>query len=433
MDSGEPIGPHSTEDIRSLLLVGTLDKTALVWREGMPQWSHVRSRAEFADLFPAVTPPPLPPRSMPAAVPTQAPSFQPRVEPQSTPAIKEVFEEFSVEPPPAREPLFVGNSLGTPGLAGPWTRYFARTFDLSFVGTVLMTGITFVLPYLSLALSLQWYMADPRVAFLLLLPIIITINGVIISVLGNSIGKAIFGIKTMPIDGRSKFSLAEIVRREFRVWSQGLAFGIPVVNFFTMVPALKQVSKGLPTTYDLGTASVRSFSNNAIRRAAGMVLVVCMLLGIAFINAGEKIDQRALQTSTSWTNPITRQSTTIPAGWQHEVVPGPDNNTLYAWTHIQTGIVVFLAYENIPGATLANYRSAMSEVLAGPSANPWSEMATGLWKMNMTMKDDGWPATIFVTQRGDTYWRILYLDQVSKTARDLENPAVTQALLRTLQ
>lgn len=352
------------------------------------------------------------------------------------PATAESEEEFYIEPPRKGEPIFVGSSIGTPGLAGPWTRYFARVFDLSFLGTILMTAITLILPYISLAMSLQWYMADSRVAFLVLLPVIMLINAVIISLLGNSIGRAIFGIKPVPLDGRTKFSFRENVRRELTVWVQGLALGIPVLNFFTMIPAFGRVSKGLPTTYDLGIASVRSFSDNKIRRAFGMLLVIALLVGITTLNAVERVDQGQLQSSTRWTNPETGLSATIPAGWQHEVVQGPDGSRLDGFTNVNTGMVGLLGKETASNLDLAEYAEVLKAALVGNTPlGQWSSagVSRNILKASGVSIGDKWPTTIYVTQAGTSYWRIVFIDLVNLTPRELVEPELTTALFGTIQ
>ncbi|WP_210257154.1 RDD family protein [Devosia sp. MC1541] len=442
INGGEPDGPHDAEDIRSLLLVGTLDKTALVWREGMPQWSPVRSEPEFSDLFPTVTPPPLPTRSVPPAVPLQAPPFQPRQETAVVPHIVEAVrldpevqdsteEEFSVAPP-SNEPTY----SGTVGLAGPWTRYFARTFDMSLIGTVIATGITLALPSISIPLSLQWYMADSRAVFFLMLPLIMIINGLIISIFGNSLGKALFGIKALPVSGAPKFSVGDTVVRELTVWGKGLCLGIPILCLFTMVPAFRKVRDKLPTDYDLGRATVRSFSNNTFRRVVGMLVTIALLCGIYALNAVEKLDQQRLQTTARWTNPVTSRVATIPAGWAHEVTAGPDGARLDAFTNVNTGVVAFIAVETAD-ITLEQYKMGLQTALAATTPlGSWTPagLSIPMSKASGQSIADKWPTTVYVTQVGsNSFWRVVYIDTGKATAQEVGVPEMTMALMGTVR
>lgn len=420
-DGGEPNGPHGEEDVRSLLIVGQLTPDALVWRDGMPQWVAIKSVPEFGDLFKTATPPPLPPRP-PVVEPAPA-VISPPIEP-----VEPEAEEWSVSPPDA-----VPSTFGNSALAGPWTRYFARSFDLSLISTIIATGITLALPYVNMAWALQWYYVDARVLFLLLLPVTHLVNGIIVTLFGNSAGRAIFGIKAMPLDGRPKMSLDENIRREFSVWSQGLAFGIPIVNFFTMVPAFRLVNKGLPTTYDLGRVSVRDYSRNAIRRSIGMLLTLALLAGILFLNAAEKMDQRQLQSTTRWSNPQTGVSTTIPAGWHYEIVTGPEANTIYSWTNLRTGVVALFAFESGPGITMDAYQEGIKLALADSiPLGAWTAAGGGVSTASGIAAPEGYPATMYVTQRGEMFWRIVYMDQISKAPRQIMEPTLTSALLATI-
>jgi membrane protease subunit (stomatin/prohibitin family) len=58
---GEQAGPFSAEVLRGYVQAGTLTRDTLVWRDGMPQWTHADEVPGVANLFGAV-PPPLPPR-----------------------------------------------------------------------------------------------------------------------------------------------------------------------------------------------------------------------------------------------------------------------------------------------------------------------------------------------------------------------------------
>lgn len=74
---GQRQGPIATNELKSRLASGRVSATALVWREGMPDWVEAGAVPELAGIVasapapPALPPPPLPasPASSPAANP----------------------------------------------------------------------------------------------------------------------------------------------------------------------------------------------------------------------------------------------------------------------------------------------------------------------------------------------------------------------------
>ncbi|MDR6672106.1 type IV pilus assembly protein PilA [Xanthomonas translucens] len=70
-------GPLSAAELRERVRDGLLERTTLVWREGMPEWQPLQALAAELGLPAAVTPPPPPPlppaASTAAAMPTMAP------------------------------------------------------------------------------------------------------------------------------------------------------------------------------------------------------------------------------------------------------------------------------------------------------------------------------------------------------------------------
>jgi membrane protease subunit (stomatin/prohibitin family) len=59
--NGKQTGPHSVDELSSLVSSGQFTPKTLVWQHGMSQWSPASSVAELSNLF-ANVPPPLPPQ-----------------------------------------------------------------------------------------------------------------------------------------------------------------------------------------------------------------------------------------------------------------------------------------------------------------------------------------------------------------------------------
>ena len=425
---GAAVGPRTADDIEDLFVTRQITADTLVWRKGMADWVALGDTDEFAHLTDAAPPPPPPEASRQAmAADGEGETLLDtrRADGDGRAAAEDDHDEDDDEP--TLEPA--AGSAG-PRLAGPWERYFARSIDLTIILSVLLTGLYLVLPWISLRLALDLYNAQPAAVTLVLLPLALFINAGIITLCGNSLGKAIFAIRAEPIDGRQRFGFGGTLKREFTVWLRGLALGIPVLNLFTMVPAYRAVGSGKPAPYDIGRAAVRSYSNSQLRSTLGILLGMLLYLGIFALNGVERAEQRALAQPSSWTNPITGASVAIPPGWTYEEIPTA-NGPVHGFTSMKTGVTAILSYDPIaPGTDMADYTTAVSQNLAAfTTLGPWTASGTPeVWTASGRMTQGGYPST-FYAARGDTeVWRILYFDQLSTTPRQIVEPHLNEAL-----
>lgn len=224
---GAPVGPVGEDDVENRFREGVIDRDTLAWTEGMPEWLPLHEIDTFNRLTRKSSPPPLP--GSIATVPTVEPDIV--AEPDA--------EEVS---PAEKEQIRLSNlRMSEPRI--PWTRYFARTFDVSVLGTVLLTTAFIASSHLSPKLFLVIYTADPRALLFFTLPVVMVLNAIIITVFGNSPGKKLFGIQVVNVQADRPFTLSENIARELRVWIRGLALGIPLVNLFTMIPAFRRVNE----------------------------------------------------------------------------------------------------------------------------------------------------------------------------------------------
>lgn len=316
----------------------------------------------------------------------------------------------------------------------PWSRYFARTLDVSILATVLLTSSLLISPYVSLPLSLYLYTTDNRLLLLFLLPIVMVLNAIIITMFGNSLGKKIFGIQAVNVQAHEPFTFQENLAREFRVWGRGMALGIPILNFFTMIPAYKRVAGGKPTAYDEGIASVRPYADSTGRRTFGFIVAALVLVAILASNTIDKQNLERTSRPYTWINPKTSLSTTIPSGWESSTIAGPSGGVLYAFTNLKTGVVAFLAVETSDQLTLVSYAAALEASLSKTMdfVDDWSRYdLPEVWKRKATMKDGNHPAELFLRQIDSSFWRVVYVDQISKN-RDADNPELTKALFASV-
>jgi len=449
---GAAVGPHSADEIESLFASRQITAETLVWRKGLAEWTPLADTPEFAHLIDDALPPPLPAARQQATayaadgdvlVADRVGDYRPgsdRTDADESYRADDDESQRAGDDESHRagddgEPAFtLAPAPAAHALAGPWTRYFARSIDISIIATVLLTGIYWVLPWVNPKLYLQVYFVDPRAMVFLLLPVVVVINAVIITLTGNSLGKAIFAIRAEPVDGRPRFGLGGNLKREFRVWAQGLGLGIPLVNIFTMVSAYRAVLAGSPAPYDTKVATVRAHSQNRLRRTLGILFGLALYAVITAVNLVDKRAIDALELPSAWTNPTTAIATTIPAGWQYEAVTGPDGTTLFGFTYMKTGLTAFLGVETADNIDMATYTAALARGMGAttPLGNWSTASLPGVWTASGQMAPDGFPTTVYAAQTGNQFWRIVYIDQFSTTPREIIEPELTQALFRSV-
>lgn len=441
---GDPIGPHSEDEIERLLQGGQISADTLVWRKGLAEWPALADTEEFARRLDDAAPPPVPASRQQATrhdadellVEDRLGDFRPGDDRESDHRGDDRLDDHrGNDRLSADEPLhgFTAANVA-PSLAGPWSRYFARSIDLMILLSVLLTALYWVLPMVSPKLALQIYFVDWRLMSVLLVPFALLLNAIIITLFGNSLGKAIFAIRAEPLDGRARFGFGGNLMREFRVWTEGLVLCIPLLNLFTMIPAYRAVLRGAPAGYDIGRATVRAYSENRVRRTLGMLFALALYAGITVLNGMDRAAMDELARPAIWTNPATGLETTIPGGWTYEQVTGPEGTPLHGFTKVESGLVAFFALETMPSLDMAGYLRALTQGMSASTAlGNWSMSPhPGVWTASGQMAPSGYPSTVYAAQNGTQFWRLVYIDQFSKTPRVIAEPEMTAALFRSV-
>jgi len=463
----DPVGPHSRDDIETLLHAGELTADTLVWRKGLADWVALADTEEFAPLLAAAAPPPVPPLRWQATRHhaddlrggdhrgDDRPGGDHRGDHELLVGDRVAVgrrddglsddthsyhyrpgDELSADEARGDRALPHGLTAANvaPVLAGPWTRFFARSIDLTIILLLLPTAIYLGLRLTAPSLAEGFLALDASTRLLPLLPLAIISNAIIITLFGNSLGKAIFAIRAEPIEfSFARFGWGANLMRECRVWIQGMALGIPLVSFFTMVPAFRAVLRGAPTSYDLGRATVRAYSPSRLRRALGMLFALALYAGVAALSIMERVIEQPPAQLVTWTNPITGLATAIPAGWQYDLTSSSYGTPLHAFTQRETGLVALIAVEAGPDMDMATYLRALTQAMsASTTLGNWSMSPhPGTWTASGQVTGHGYPTTIYTTQNGTQFWRIMYVDQLSTQPRVIAEPALTEALLRS--
>lgn len=194
-------GPISLENLQDLLLKNIANSKTLLWKEGMQEWQTLEAIEELNNLR-LLMPPPL----------------------------------------PSKQEILIS--------AGYWSRFFARSFDILFVSLIFGLPLGFLLGYFIPSFS-SWIQNDgaSQIVSLLFFPFIFIFDAFIYKLFGNTLGKALLGIKILN-NSQTPLTFQQYLKRNLQVWIKAFAFGIPIINIFTMLYQARQVSTKGVTSYD---------------------------------------------------------------------------------------------------------------------------------------------------------------------------------------
>lgn len=166
----------------------------------------------------------------------------------------------------------------------PWRRYFARMFDTGLLGLLIFmplgTALAFLFPdvFSMLFESDGWLIAsvmDVVATYLAALPVI----ALLIGLTGTTPGKWLAGVRITRRDGRP-IGFSNALRREFNVWTRGMAFAIPVITLIPLFLAHNRLVREKATSWDAGEPWVVTHRPDGGLQKS---LFVLLLLGILAI------------------------------------------------------------------------------------------------------------------------------------------------------
>ncbi|MES0098639.1 RDD family protein [Mesorhizobium sp. M0019] len=291
----EHVGPLSEEELSALIRGGEVTAATLVWKEDMSNWARLSEVPSLLELIPK-RPPPLPASRPVSAV----------VAPPTSTAVSQLQEL---------------------PLASPWLRFFARSLDV-WVATIVIIvvgGVILAIYFPSAFLAVTG--ANESAIGLIFLPITLLMLALCSAVFGNTIGKALFGIKVRNLSQHG--SLRFFLRRELQVWVTAFALGIPLIALFTQGFQYRKVAAGQPASYDVGRGRVEARPISVIRKLLGVLMLVALVGGfVSLIVYSEEQDRRDL-ASFSWRNPVTQRSTLFPGVWHPADIEAKGGDLFY--------------------------------------------------------------------------------------------------------
>jgi uncharacterized RDD family membrane protein YckC len=252
-------GPVSNEHLLSLLGENKVSRETLVWKPGAEGWKPLGE--SFADVL--ATPPPLP---FDVPTPPKAPDLQVATTGTATEL--------------ANRPLVQsGPHDWTDTSPHPWRRYFARMLD-----TVISGGIVFfligVIGYIVVPSKMPQIMAifdgqggqfaDAMATCFLAIPL----NAMFIGLSGTSLGKWLFGVRVLDLDG-APIGIPTALKREGLIWFRGLGLGLPIVTLFTLGNAFSHLKNKGISTWD------QELETRIKQRPGGAKQAILAIFGVA--------------------------------------------------------------------------------------------------------------------------------------------------------
>ncbi|MBK6939468.1 MAG: RDD family protein [Planctomycetes bacterium] len=335
-------------------------------------------------------------------------------------------------------------------IAGPWRRWLARSIDVAWTMSALSFAIYFVLGATqSELLSKVTTPMGQQVVAVFLMPIALLLDAVLFAVFGNTLGKALLGVKVLNADG-TKPAFGDFVARNVRVWIAGYGLGIPLVTLFTMVRQHGRVKAGRAASYDASSARrVEGSPIGALRVAAAIALYVA-IMGALFaytkddLKTGPRVNRsRGNASAQTWRNEATGLTTKIEGFWTPTITKDPAGTDIIAFNEPLDQAGVVISYEDAEGFSLQEYVSAFIEATKGTfqfdgdgSAGTMSDRdGRPAWTCNGNLQAGTSPLRfeLLVVQFGGRFWRTVKIQGKPTSATDPIANRLRDALWTTVE
>ena len=384
-------GPVSIDSLRTMLLDGKVSHGTLVWKEGRAEWAPL---SEISDLQQVVR-----------AVPPELPK------------------------PTIREQL-----IALP-LAGPWRRFFARLVDLWVIALPTAFLISFALSSLSLSFGLWIQRPGSEYVFgWLLMPLVLLVEAGIFAAFGNTLGKAVLGIKITTV-GAKRLTAAQFFRRQLGVYWIGLGTGAPLISLFTMARQHGRVKSSGHAQYDEGKFNVKAPKLGTIRAISAIILVAAVFFVNAALQQMNNASDRNYYAETTWVNEVTGKSVLVPSGWIHQVQTNDEKQPVHVFSGPDYGVMVVFAKEDVQlSLDLESYLNAWATAVQGNMKLSLPGVSTFVGSREAatvtgTMSDDKTQRVrATLVKKGRQVWRVVILSTGGKEPAS-EQPLKLQALL----
>lgn len=334
------VGPCTREQMLALRAKGDVWSDTLVWKAGTDAWIPLADSTLAAEP----DPPPLPLRV--DAAPAVSGSVPESVrEPEGEPALEPVIEvrvDASARAGDDCVPAAAARPVSTTGAGQPeafevdygvpsprsfrssggsraagagdpptqpvdddgwqyakpvmWRRYFARMLDTIVLGSLIWFALaTLFAAYIPAAYQALYghisLLNNSVSRACLTFVVVIPVEAWILGMTGTTAGKWLFGVRVTHADGRA-IGFVHALRREGRVFLQGLALGIPLFSMIAMIIAFVRVKDDGVAGWDTGkpwlvTARPPGAAQTSLF-IVGVVCVIAAFVGLQVLVAASK-------------------------------------------------------------------------------------------------------------------------------------------------
>ena len=256
--NGEQAGPYTRFKLREQLAKGEIDEKTLGWYRGLGDWKPLSEiealKAMLGESEEAET------------VEEDAPEEEPGA---------------AAEPIGEEEGLV--ESKYSPSIQA-WIRFWARNIDFTYFTSVAgLAGVA------SGKLTTSEFQQPTLSYFLILMVAWVFFESVLLSVLGNTPGRALLGIK-VTTDSGGRLSTGTALKRSSLVWFRGMGFGYPFFSILTMVLSYAELTRLGYTWWDQ-KASTRVYCGRVtFLRVALAILFAFALVYLVFLVGGVPTD-----------------------------------------------------------------------------------------------------------------------------------------------
>lgn len=452
-EAGERVGPVDVQELRARLMTGRLSWDTLAWKAGMETW---RPLAEIEDLHALWAPPPLPStfaRNIPTPQPAKALA-------PSEPLAPSELNSGTAPAPAATESPAAELVSTTRTTAGKWKRFLARSFDVGWEGILVVGALSFLVGYLSVELGLatvsgvtQWSRQPGNLLLVALacFPITLAFDAVVYTVLGNTPGKALLGLRVINFDGKPLNFLA-YAQRNARMWFSGYALGLPLLSLFTVAWQAYRLDRGEPAYYDLATCHrIQAYPLSRLHWVAftclSLALCAANSFAIAFgVSSATQVPavaaaQAPLATSAPvvarsapainpdkvkrdgifWENPLTHKTVVLEPNWTPTAHTDKKGGPVTIFREPSNRAVLQLTQDRVTLGSLAEYAKAYQKRFARDvkfSGSGYAVYDKGrpVWVMyGNPVSDANQEIRVELTKRGNRIWCLVSV----KNPRDM--------------
>lgn len=228
-EDSQQMGPVAESELSALLEQGRISPDALVWSEGMAEWTPLGQVAEFN----------LSPYAPPASDTDSAVNWDPH--------------------------------LPTGPQVRPWIRYWARSFDIAILSIVISTALEFIYPK---ALEME-----DALFGIVMAAVSIPVEAAIFAAFGTTPFKALLNVRVRNRDG-TRLGFSRALSRTFQIWIRGEGLGVPLISWIANYTAYKRLGETGVTSWDTDGGFTVSHRSIEVWKIALVILIIAGLVAL---------------------------------------------------------------------------------------------------------------------------------------------------------